>query len=83
MVVGDASVVGGVISGVVVAEVFVVVLEELDASMLGQRKLSFSSRRISLELKYKLVSYKMNKEISNEMEIIEIKDELKEKKKKC
>ena len=73
MVVGGTSVVGGVISDVVVvAEMFVVVLEELDASMLGQQKLSFSSCRISLELKYKLVSYKMNKEISNEMEIIEI-----------
>ncbi len=70
MVVGDVSVVVGDDASVVV------VVEEFNGSMFCQRKICFSSGRISFELKYKFVSYKMNREISKESEITEIRDEL-------
>jgi hypothetical protein len=74
LVVGDVSVVVGDDASVVV--IVVVVVEEFNGSMFCQRKICFSSGRISFELKYKFVSYKMNKEISKESEITEIRDEL-------
>ncbi len=79
MVVGAVSVLGDVTFDVVgVVNVFVVILDKLYAS---HRKLTFSSCINSFELKYTFVVNKINKEIINDKEIMEFKDDLKYKKK--